>query len=166
MQTIAKPIKIYAKDSKGKQVTELGDPTDPWQCTVSVQSGPGGSVMGTTTVSFIDGIATFDDIHIDQSGTGYILQFDISYPSTSIVGAMSETFDVAGRPLGLMFTTESALIAQNTTFSVTATIWDDALDQPADTSVLTAALLSLTELSVEPQKSLSLLETTSSPLTT
>merc|ERR1711962_1130663 len=30
MQTIPKAFKIYAKDSKGKQVSELGDPTDPW----------------------------------------------------------------------------------------------------------------------------------------
>merc|ERR1711962_967293 len=138
MQTIPKAFKIYAKDSKGKQVSELGDPTDPWQCTVTVQAGPGGSVMGTTTVSFMDGIATFDDIHIDQSGTGYILQFEISYPTTSIVGVMSDAFDVAGRPLGLKFTSESALIPQNSTFSVTATIWDDALDQAAETSVLTS----------------------------
>jgi len=136
MMTIARAVKIYAMDSKGKMITELGDPVDPWQCTVSVQAGPGGSVMGTTTVSFIDGIATFDDIYIDQGGDGYILQFDISYPDTSIVGATSDTFDVAGRPLGFRFTSESALIPQNTTFSVSATIWDDALDLPADAGVL------------------------------
>merc|ERR1711974_393436 len=46
--------------------------------------------------------------------------------------------NVAGRPLGIQFTEEAPLVAQNSTFSVTATIWDDALDQAAEPSVLAA----------------------------
>ena len=94
--------------------------------------------MGTTTVEFTGGIATFDDIYIGQAGDDYVLQFEVSYPVTTVAPATSLPFNVAGRPLGLQFTEEAPLVAQNSTFSVTATIWDDALDQAAEPSVLAA----------------------------
>merc|ERR1712130_254063 len=101
---------------------------------VSVLSGPGGTVMGTTTVEFTDGLATFDDIYMGQAGDDYVLQFEVSYPVTTVTPATSLPFNVAGRPLGIQFTEEAPLVAQNSTFSVTATIWDDALDQAAEPS--------------------------------
>jgi len=98
----------------------------------------GGTVMGTTTVEFTGGIATFDDIYLGQAGDDYVLQFEVSYPVTTVTPATSLPFNVAGRPLGIQFTEEAPLVPQNSTFSVTATIWDDALDQAAEPSVLAA----------------------------
>ena len=138
MRVLANPVRVYARDENGGMISELGDITDPWLCTVSVLSGPGGTVMGTTTVEFTGGIATFDDIYIGQAGDDYVLQFEVSYPVTTVAPATSLPFNVAGRPLGLQFTEEAPLVAQNSTFSVTATIWDDALDQAAEPSVLAA----------------------------
>ena len=117
-------------------IAALGDESDPWMCSVTVLSGPGGSVMGTTIAPFVDGIATFDDIFIDQAGNDYILEFGISYPESSVATASSEVFNVAGRPLGLKFDSASILIPQNETFTVSASVWDDALDQPAGPDVL------------------------------
>merc|ERR1719350_974003 len=138
MRVLANPVRIYARDENGGMISELGDITDPWLCTVSVLSGPGGTVMGTTTVEFTGGIATFNDIYIGQAGDDYVLQFEVSYPVTTVAPATSLPFNVAGRPLGIQFTEEAPLVAQNSTFSVTATIWDDALDQAAEPSVLAA----------------------------
>merc|ERR1740128_1544863 len=129
MRVLARPVTVYAHDENGGMISELGDITDPWLCTVSVLSGPGGTVMGTTTVEFTSGIATFDDIYMGQAGANFTLQFEVSYPTTAITPAVSLPFDVSGRPLGLKFTTEAPLVPQNSTFAVEATIWDMALDE-------------------------------------
>jgi len=136
MKVLSKPVRVYVKDSAGKMIAALGDESDPWMCSVTVLSGPGGSVMGTTIAPFVDGIATFDDIFIDQAGNDYILEFGISYPESSIARAASEVFNVAGRPLGLKFDSASILIPQNETFTVSASVWDEALDQAAGPDVL------------------------------
>jgi len=136
MKVLSKPVRVYVKDSAGKMIAALGDESDPWMCSVTVLSGPGGSVMGTTIAPFVDGIATFDDIFIDQAGNDYILEFGISYPESSIATASSEVFNVAGRPLGLKFDSASILIPQNETFTVSASVWDEALDQAAGPDVL------------------------------
>merc|ERR1719320_1050902 len=101
MKVVAEPIKVYVKDSAGKMISALGDESDPWMCSVTVLSGPGGSVMGTTVVPFVDGIATFDDIFVNMGGNDYVLEFGISYPETTITTASSIPFNVGGRPLGL-----------------------------------------------------------------
>eukprot|EP00090_Calanus_glacialis_P017096 TRINITY_DN2671_c0_g1_i4.p1 TRINITY_DN2671_c0_g1~~TRINITY_DN2671_c0_g1_i4.p1 ORF type:complete len:4502 (+),score=1148.36 TRINITY_DN2671_c0_g1_i4:1085-13507(+) len=136
MKVLSKPVRVYVKDSAGKMIAALGDESDPWMCSVTVLSGPGGSVMGTTIAPFVDGIATFDDIFIDQAGNDYILEFGISYPESSVATASSEMFNVAGRPLGLKFDSASILIPQNETFTVSASVWDEALDQAAGPDVL------------------------------
>jgi hypothetical protein len=138
MTVLAKAVRVYAKTGDGKMITALGDPLDPWKCTVSVESGPGGTVMGTTTVEFIEGIASFDDIYMGEAGDDYILQFEVSYPTTSINGTTSLPFNVASRPLGFQFTSEPPLVAQNTTFTAAASVWDEALDIAASASVLSS----------------------------
>merc|ERR1719483_1010979 len=136
MKVISKPVRVYVKDSAGKMITALGDESDPWMCTASVLSGPGGAVMGTTTVPIVDGIATFDDIFIDQAGNDYIIDFAVTYPEASVTPASSLMFNVEGRPLGLRFDSASVLIPQNETFTVSASIWDEALDAAATPDVL------------------------------
>lgn len=92
--------------------------------------------MGTTIVPFVNGIATFDDIFINMAGNDYVLEFGVSYPETTITKATSLSFNVGGRPLGLKFDATSVLIAQNESFVVSASIWDEALDQAATPDVL------------------------------
>merc|ERR1711974_246122 len=103
MRVLARPVTVYAHDENGGMISELGDITDPWLCTV----------MGTTTVEFTDGIATFDNIYMGQAGDDYVLQFEVSYPVTTVAPATSLPFNVAGRPLGIQFTEEAPLVAQN-----------------------------------------------------
>ena len=136
MKVLSTPVRVYVKDSAGKMIAALGDESDPWMCTVSVLSGPGGAVMGTTVVPFVDGIATFDDIFMKEAGNDYILEFGISYPETTIASASSQMFTVAGRPLGLKFDSAQILIPQNESFPVSASVWDEALDEAASGDVL------------------------------
>ena len=59
-------LTIYVKDQDNNLVVQLGDESDPWLCSVSVTAGPG-AVLGNTTVPFIGGLATFDNIFIDMT---------------------------------------------------------------------------------------------------
>ena len=133
---VMNPVTVYVKDTDGKMISVLGDESDPWTCTVTKINGTG-DVMGNTTVPFIDGIATFNEIYMTQAGDDYVLGFDISYPDTNTVSSASSLpFSVGGRPLGLKLQPFSVLIAQNSSFSVSASVWDEALDQAADAAVL------------------------------
>jgi len=136
MDVITPAVSVYARDINGSIILDLGDSSDPWECTVSVISGPG-DVQGTTTVDFINGIATFDDIYISNQGSGYQLKFDITYPFPNTVGnTTSVSFDVGARPLGIKITNEPLIVAQGDAFGVQVDIWDMALDEKADPSVL------------------------------
>lgn len=63
------------------QVVDDGDnviPCDASPVTAALLSGtgtPGASLLGTTTVSAVAGIATFTDLSIDVAGRGYVLEF-------------------------------------------------------------------------------------------
>ena len=135
MQTM-QGIRLYVTDDSGQLVSVLGDESDPWEVTVSVVSGPG-NVLGNITVPFVGGLATFNGVFLDTRGSGYILEFAITYPANSIIPATSSNmFAVGGRPLGLRFNEFSILQPQNTSFAINATIWDEALDQAAGADVL------------------------------
>ena len=93
--------------------------------------------MGNRTGPFVSGLATFDGIFVDTRGSGYVFEFTLSYPTTTNIAAIqSNMFAVGGRPLGLRFNEFNILQPQNTSFAINATIWDEALDQAADASVL------------------------------
>ena len=135
-QTMETKPSVYVTDSKGKMLTKLGDPSDPWQCTVYLNSGVG-ELGGNTTVPFINGVAEFSDIFITKMGVDYSLVFVVTYPEgTELAPVWGIPFEVGPRPLGLRFYEEFQLQKENTTFDVYATIWDEALDAAASKSVL------------------------------
>jgi hypothetical protein len=78
--------------------------------TLAITSGTGASgatLSGTTTVTAIDGVATFTDLSIDTAGTGYSL----TATSGSLLYATSDSFDVAAvTPVAttFVFTTQPA----------------------------------------------------------
>ncbi|HEY3412500.1 MAG TPA: right-handed parallel beta-helix repeat-containing protein [Armatimonadota bacterium] len=69
------------------------DPTFNGPVTVSIKSGTGASgatLLGTTTVMAVNGVAVFTDLAIDKIGTGYVLTF-----SNPVMGSVdSSAFDV------------------------------------------------------------------------
>jgi len=137
MKVIDPAPAVYIATSEGKMIKKLGDDSDPWKCTASIKSGPGGKLEGTTTVSFENGIAVFDNLHIDKAGSDYILQFDVTYPSTSTLSPIESTaFEVDGRPLGLEYPEEVNMVPEKILFTMKPTIWDEALSTAAESSVL------------------------------
>jgi len=122
-------LTVYAVDSNGTWIPDIGTPQDPWNLTVSILTGAGG-LVGETTVSFVDGLAVFEDLTIDMMGDGYSLQFEITYPTgLTIPPVASDVFDVKGRPLAMKITEEPLFVhGTEGTFSVSASLWDTTTD--------------------------------------
>ena len=136
MDIMSPAISLYVANKDGLVITDLGGDADPWLCTVTVKSGPGG-LAGILTVPFVDGLASFDDLRLDTAGDDYILEFSISYPENVNLNTVeSSPLSVKGRPLDLMYTNYIQIVAQDETFSVTPDIWDAALDMIVDPSVI------------------------------
>ena len=130
---------VYVTDTDGKAITLLGDAANPWLCTVIVASGPGGDVVGNTTTAFVDGVALFGDVSIDQAGDDYVLEFSVTYPvGTTLPTVQTMPFSVGPRPLAIKFETEPPLRRENSTFATSAIIWDEAVDKEASAGVLSS----------------------------
>ena len=83
-------------------VDAAGNPTvSTASVTLSFVTNPGsGTLSGTTTIAAINGTATFANLSVDKSGTGYTL----AAASTGLAGATSNAFNVtAGAPTHLAF---------------------------------------------------------------
>src|SRR3989454_66298 len=78
--------------------------------TVALASNPGGSTLsGTTTVGAVDGIATFYNLSLDKTGTGYTLTASAS--GGGLAAPPSAAFDVAPGPATqLEFTVEPTTV--------------------------------------------------------
>lgn len=92
--TIAPAIEIRALDGLGNTFTSFsGD------VTIAIGTNPAGGILsGTTTVAAVAGVATFDDLRIDQAGSGYTLMASAS----GVPGATSASFDILPGPAFLL----------------------------------------------------------------
>lgn len=67
---ITPAVRIQLQDSRGRVVTTAANPV-----TISLSANPaGGTLSGTTTVSAVNGVASFADLSIDIAGAGYALE--------------------------------------------------------------------------------------------
>ena len=138
MKKISPAVSLYVATEEGEVIKALGGESDPWVCKVSLKSGPG-NLAGVLTAPFVDGLATFEDLRVESAGDDYILEFEIESPDTAnLTPVESLPFLASGRPLGLKYTKDVDLVAQNTTFKVTPSIWDEAIDMIVEASVITA----------------------------
>ncbi|MGE5142789.1 MAG: hypothetical protein ACM3OA_05060, partial [Acidobacteriota bacterium] len=96
---ISPAVVVEARDANGTLVPSFSD-----SVTISLSRNPGnGTLSGTTTVAAVGGIATFANLSIDKSGTGYRLQAS-SGALTSVAGTR---FDIlAGAATHLAFTVQ------------------------------------------------------------
>ncbi|NDD64455.1 MAG: hypothetical protein EBZ36_10850, partial [Acidobacteria bacterium] len=98
-QLTTQPI-VEIRDSQGNKVTSSTMPV-----VASIQVGGGGTLGGTTTVSAVDGVATFSNLSLAGTiGTSYVLRFatgTITPVSSSGVGVTG-----AGSPAQLMVTAQ------------------------------------------------------------
>jgi len=88
----APAIRVAVQDVYGNTVPYAAD-----SVTVLIATNPGGGALsGTTTVAASGGVATFDDLSIDEPGSGYAL---VAW-APGLVSAMTGTFDVIVPPPG------------------------------------------------------------------
>ena len=88
--SITPAVAVELWDALGHTVADATDVV-----TLSLGNNPsGGSLAGTLTRSAVNGVATFDDLSIDNAGAGYTL----SATSGTLAAATSEAFDI-GDPI-------------------------------------------------------------------
>ncbi len=69
-QVVSPAVEVRIEDTDGNLVSD-----STLELTIAIDSNPGGGALsGTTTVNAVDGIATFDDLSINELGDGYTLQ--------------------------------------------------------------------------------------------
>ena len=85
--TIAGPPSVTVQDSFGNTVT-----SSIASITVAIGINPGsGTLSGTTTKNTVSGVANFNDLSVEKSGTGYTL----AASATGLTGATSSAFNVS-----------------------------------------------------------------------
>ena len=103
---------VRVTDLEGNLVTS----TSP-SVTISITSGSGTSgatLLGTTTVNAVDGVATFSDLQINSAGSNYTL----TVSSSGLTSLVSSAFDIAvGSASTLIVATNPSESAANDVFS-------------------------------------------------
>src|SRR6184192_1564210 len=107
---IAPAVKVAAQDALGNVV-----PSFTGSVTVALGSNPAGSTLsGSATVSAVSGVATFGDLAINPSGSGYTL----TATATGLTGATSTPFGITpGAATHLVFTVQPANATAGTTIT-------------------------------------------------
>ncbi len=98
-ETVTPPVEIRVEDQYGNLVEDATN-----EITIAIEDNPsGGSLAGTLTVNAVDGIASFDDLSIDQQGNGYTLKAT----SDGLESVTSNPFHIeSGIPAKLEFITQ------------------------------------------------------------
>ncbi|HKC46545.1 MAG TPA: Ig-like domain-containing protein [Gemmatimonadales bacterium] len=99
----AAPFVVTARDVGGNVATGFSG-----SVTVSLASNPtGATLLGTTTEAAVAGVATFTDLHIDKTGSGYTLQA----VSASVTGATSAPLTIGpAQAATLVFTVQPGAV--------------------------------------------------------
>jgi hypothetical protein len=89
LMTIQPAVQVTAEDA-------AGNPSRSYNGTVTITIGKNGGLLmpgtlsGTTTVSAVNGVATFSDLSVDQAGNGYTLMV----AAVRLTGAESKPFNI------------------------------------------------------------------------
>ncbi len=112
------PIQVAIKDANGNILT--GDNSD--QVTLTLTSnGNGATLSGTTTVTAVNGVATFSNITVDQVGQGYTLTATSGSLTPAVSGPFNVTPGVAAR---LLITNAPGNVKSGQAFTFTITALD------------------------------------------
>ena len=86
-------------------MTSLGTSEYPWQLTASIRAGtghPNAQLNGTLQINSTNGWFNFTDLTVSHMGTGYILDFNVTFPSQAENFTLASTsFNVDGRPVAI-----------------------------------------------------------------
>jgi len=88
---ITPAVQVALEDDQGNAVTNAST-----NVTVAIETGPTGAILsGTLNAMAVNGIATFSDLSIDTTSTGYTL----SAAADGLTGATSQQFAITAIPL-------------------------------------------------------------------
>src|SRR5207302_1642219 len=121
--TISPAVQVTALDAAGNPVWSFTG-----SITVALGNNPGGSTLsGTTTAAAVDGVATFGDLSLNKTGTGYAL----TATAAALTPATSSGFTIiAGTATQLVFGTQPSTTVANR--QITPAVKVQALDAFGD----------------------------------
>ena len=130
---ITPAVTVAIEDSNGNTVT-----TSTASVSIAIATNPGsGTLGGTTTVSAVAGVASFANLTISSSGTGYAL----GAASTGLTSASSAAFNVTAGPAAkLAFTTQPANTNAGAAINQVQVTVEDAEGNPVTTSTASVTL--------------------------
>jgi hypothetical protein len=107
---IAPAVQVSAQDAQGNTVTSFTS-----NIGVTIGTNPGsGTLSGATSVAAVAGVATFSNLSIDKSGTGYTLIAAFG----ALAGATSAAFDInAGPATQVVYTVQPSTAAAGGTIA-------------------------------------------------
>ena len=112
-------VRVVVEDAQGNYVM-----SESPSITVALGTNPGGGLLlGTSTVTAVNGEATFWDLSLDKPGTGYTL----TAAAAGLTGNISSRFNVIGEPVATVTVTPGhAEFQPGTGAGLTATTSDAA----------------------------------------
>ena len=132
--SISPAVTVTVQDAGSNTVTSSSA-----SITVAIGTNPGGGTLsGTASLNAVNGVATFTNLSINKTGTGYRL----AASSTGLTGATSSTFNVtAGAAAQLAFTQQPTGGLYNTAWTTQPKVTvQDALGNTVTTSTASVTL--------------------------
>jgi hypothetical protein len=114
--SITPAVTVQVEDANNNVVT-----TSAASVTVAIGSNPSsGTLSGTKTVNAVNGVATFNNLSINNTGSGYTL----TASSAGLAGATSNTFSIgqASTTTALTSSANPSVFGQSVTFTATVTV--------------------------------------------
>ena len=130
--TITPPVKVQIRDQYGNLVKSTAT------ITLSIAPNPGAATLsGTTTLPATAGEASFNDLSINKSGTGYTLQA----ASAGLTDAVSNAFNVTAGSTTLSTVTAlpASIMAGGETSTITVTVLDASSNPISGATVVLSA---------------------------
>jgi hypothetical protein len=128
------PVTVRIEDDGGNLVSSTAT------VTLSLGTNPSGAALGgTVSRAAVNGVATFDDLSLDQVGEGYRL----AASSGTLAGATSDAFDITvGAPARLTFGQQPTTTTVDSAIDppVTVRIEDDGGNLVSSTATVTLSL--------------------------
>ena len=135
--SITPAVQVTVQDAQGNTVTNATN-----SIAMAIGTNPGGGTLsGTTPVAAVAGVATFANLSINKSGTGYTL----AASSTGLTSGTSSTFNVtAGTATQLAWTQQPTAVAAGATMSPAVTVTVEDAQGNAVTTASGTVTLALT----------------------
>ncbi|ROT65416.1 putative fibrocystin-L [Penaeus vannamei] len=137
------PVVVVLSDD-GNPITDLGRESEPWRMTALLSGGDSRAVLlGNTTVSYLDGAATFTNLGVSRPGLGYSLTFMITSPDSApdLSVALDQAFVVEPKSMKMQIEAPEYIVI-NQDFSLNIVLIDRDTGNMMDSSMLVGQTIS------------------------